>query len=65
MKEKDKLFDEAVRAVRLHGRASCAFLQRKLKIGYFYSALLLDQLEEHGIVSPVDKAKPAAPRKLL
>lgn len=60
--QKDELFDEAVRIVREAGRVSPSLLQQKLKCTYVKSALLMDQLEAHGIIGPKDGAKP---RKVL
>ncbi len=37
-------------------------MQRKLKIGYARAASIMDQLEEQGLITPQDGAKP---RKLL
>lgn len=54
----DPLFDEAKRVVIESGKASASLLQRRLKLGYARAARLLDQMEEAGIVGPVDGAKP-------
>lgn len=59
---RDPLFDDAKQAVVACGKASTSFLQRKLQIGYVKSALLMDQLEVHGVIGPKDGAKP---RKVL
>lgn len=56
--DKDTLFDEAVRIVCQHDRASASLLQRRLKIGYARAARLLDQLEREGIVGPSEGSKP-------
>jgi len=57
-KEKDSLFDEAVRVVCQHDRASASLLQRRLSIGYARAARILDQLEYAGIVGPHEGSKP-------
>jgi len=55
---KDNLFDQAKSIVIDTGSASTTFLQRKLKIGYARAASLMDELEEHGIVSAPEGSKP-------
>jgi DNA segregation ATPase FtsK/SpoIIIE, S-DNA-T family len=55
---KDELFVEAVNAVRTQGKASPSFLQRKLKVGYMRAALLLELMEEKGVIGPANGAKP-------
>lgn len=54
----DKLFEEAKKLVQETGKASASLLQRRLSIGYARSAMLLDMLEDKGIVSPANGAKP-------
>lgn len=54
----DELFDEAVETILNSGQASVSYLQRKLRIGYARAARLMDMLEERGIVSPQDGARP-------
>jgi S-DNA-T family DNA segregation ATPase FtsK/SpoIIIE len=49
----DPIVNEAIKIVRAEGKASISMLQRKLRIGYTRSARLIDQLEEMGIVGPV------------
>jgi len=48
----DKLFNEAVATVRMHGKASISLLQRRLRIGYTRAARLIEEMEERGIVGP-------------
>lgn len=55
---KDELFEEAVRTVCQHDRASASLLQRRLSIGYARAARILDQLEAAGIVGPGEGSKP-------
>lgn len=50
----DELYDQAVAIVRQAGRASTSLLQRKLKIGYGRAARLVEQMEEQGLVGPLD-----------
>jgi DNA segregation ATPase FtsK/SpoIIIE, S-DNA-T family len=56
--DQDDLFEEAVRTVCQYDRASASLLQRRLKVGYARAARILDELEEAGIVSPGEGAKP-------
>jgi len=51
-KRKDDLYDQAVKVVREHNRASVSLLQRRLRIGYSRAARLIDTLEEDGLVGP-------------
>ena len=50
----DSLFQEAKALVVRHSHASASFLQRRLNIGYPRAARLMEQLEEAGIVGPVE-----------
>ena len=52
------LFEEAIRTVCQHDRASASLLQRRLSIGYSRAARILDQLEEAGIVGHAEGSKP-------
>ncbi len=54
----DELLDDAIELVVNTGIASVSFFQRKLKIGYARAARIMDILEERGIVSPPEGAKP-------
>lgn len=56
--DKDEFFDEAVRTICQHDKASASLLQRRLKVGYARAARILDQLEHAGIVGPADASKP-------
>lgn len=56
--EHDEMYDEAVKMVADTGLASATLIQRHFKIGYARAARLLDELEEGGIVGPVNGAKP-------
>lgn len=55
--ERDVMYEQAMSVVVSTGNASTTFLQRKLKIGYARAASLMDQLEEAGVVSPLDGSK--------
>lgn len=54
----DKLYEEAKKLVIEAGKASASLLQRRLRIGYSRAARLIDTLEENGVVSSADGAKP-------
>jgi S-DNA-T family DNA segregation ATPase FtsK/SpoIIIE len=56
--KEDELLPEARETVLRYKKASASLLQRRLRIGYARAARLLDLLEEQGIISPVDGAKP-------
>ena len=54
----DALFDEAIRIICQHDKASASLLQRRLSIGYSRAARILDQLESIGAVGMADGSKP-------
>jgi S-DNA-T family DNA segregation ATPase FtsK/SpoIIIE len=56
--EKDELYEEAVRMVLATGQASASWLQRKLKLGYARAARIIDQMEQEGILGPMEGSKP-------
>lgn len=58
IKDKDPLFDEAVKYILTDEQASISFLQRKLKVGYSRAARIVDQMEEAGIIGPHEGSKP-------
>lgn len=54
---------QAITAIRSEGgKPSTSFLQRRLRWGYVRAALILQELEQRGIVSPMVDGKP---RELL
>lgn len=55
---KDNLFEDALRVVCQHDRASASLLQRRLSVGYARAARIIDQLEAEGIIGPGEGAKP-------
>jgi len=61
-REKDELFDEAVRLILESNQASVSILQRRLMLGYTRAARLVDAMEQEGIVGPYQGSKP---RKIL
>lgn len=56
--ERDPLFEDAFQLIIQSDNASASYLQRKLSIGYARAARILDELEQAGIVGPVDGSKP-------
>lgn len=52
--DSDDLIEEAIKLVRQEGHASTSRLQRKLRIGFPRAARLMDELEERGVVGPVE-----------
>lgn len=56
--EHDELFEEAIKVITQHDKASASLLQRRLSIGYARAARILDELEQSGVIGPGDGAKP-------
>jgi len=54
----DEMYEEARACVIEAGKASTSYLQRKLKLGYARAARLMDKLEERGVISAGEGAKP-------
>jgi S-DNA-T family DNA segregation ATPase FtsK/SpoIIIE len=61
-KQEDELLPDAVKIVLDSGQASISMIQRRLRVGYARAARLIDIMEQRGIVSGFDGAKP---RKIL
>ncbi|MBI3322177.1 MAG: DNA translocase FtsK [Candidatus Omnitrophica bacterium] len=57
-REKDVMYDEALRVVVESGQASVSLLQRRMRLGYGRAARILDMMEQEGIVGPIRGAKP-------
>ena len=51
--EGDPLYDQAVRIVTETRRASISGVQRRLKVGYNRAARMLEQMQESGVVGPL------------
>jgi len=60
--DRDELFYDAVEIVLDTKQASTSMLQRRLKLGFSRAGRIIDQMEESGIIGPMDGAKP---RKIL
>ena len=58
----DPLYDNAIQIVLSSRKASVSYLQRRLRVGYNRAARLVEQMEEQGIVSPV---QPNGSREVL
>jgi DNA segregation ATPase FtsK/SpoIIIE, S-DNA-T family len=54
----DAMFEDALRLICQHDKASASLLQRRLSVGYARAARILDQLEEAGIIGPAEGSKP-------
>lgn len=54
----DEMYQDAVRCVIESGKASASLLQRRLRIGYGRASRLIDTMEEQGIISAADGARP-------
>ncbi|KKW09909.1 MAG: cell division FtsK/SpoIIIE [Microgenomates group bacterium GW2011_GWC1_49_7] len=55
---RDSLFEEALRLICQHDKASASLLQRRLSVGYARAARILDQLEAAGAIGPGEGSKP-------
>ena len=55
--ETDELFDEVVEFVVSTGTTSISAIQRRFRVGFNRAANIMDQLEEQGIVSPLQNGK--------
>ena len=58
VKDRDPLFEEAVRYIVMSNTASTSSLQRRYEIGYNRAGRLMDQMEHAGIVGPAQGSKP-------
>ena len=58
VKDRDPLFEEAVKFVVMSNTASTSSLQRRYEIGYNRAGRLMDQMENAGIVGPAQGSKP-------
>lgn len=51
----DDLYNQAVEIVRTDKKASTSYIQRKLRIGYNRAAILIERMEDEGVVTPPDR----------
>lgn len=56
--DRDDKFDDAVKLISQHDKASSSLIQRRLSVGYARAARILDQLHEAGLVGPPEGSKP-------
>jgi len=64
--EIETLYDEAKKIVINAQKGQTSMIQRKLRLGYAKSALLMDMLEERGVVGLPDLSGPMGkPREIL
>ena len=56
--EGDELLEEAMKMVVEYQQASTSFIQRKLRVGFNRASRIMDELEEHGIISEKDGSRP-------
>ena len=54
----DELLESAVKLALELGKISTSMVQRRLSVGYSRAGRLVDQMEERGIVTPANGAKP-------
>ena len=59
---KDELYNTALDLIKVEGKASTSFLQRKLQIGYNRAARIIDMMQDNGIIS---KANHVGKREIL
>jgi DNA segregation ATPase FtsK/SpoIIIE, S-DNA-T family len=60
--DSDQMLPQAAQLVTDSNRASTSMLQTKLKVGFNRATRLMDELEKHGIIGPLDTRNPGAPR---
>ena len=51
----DELYRQAVEIVRADKKASTSYIQRKLRLGYNRAAILIERMEDEGVVTPPDR----------
>lgn len=54
----DNLYESAVKLVMEAGKASSSLLQRRMRVGYARAARMIERMENEGIVSVADGARP-------
>jgi S-DNA-T family DNA segregation ATPase FtsK/SpoIIIE len=58
----DEMVPRAAELVMETRRASTSMLQTKLKVGFNRATRIMDELEKHGVIGPLDTRNPGAPR---
>lgn len=54
----DELYCDALNTIAKHKKVSTSILQKELRIGYGRAARMMDKMEEDGLISAADGAKP-------
>ncbi len=54
----DELYCDALNVIVKHKKVSTSILQKELRIGYGRAARMMDKMEEDGLISAADGAKP-------
>jgi hypothetical protein len=54
----ESMYLQARRVVIESGKASASLLQRRLRVGYARAARLMDELEDDGVIGPINGARP-------
>jgi S-DNA-T family DNA segregation ATPase FtsK/SpoIIIE len=60
--EDEEIIQQCIEVIRSEQKASVSLMQRRLRLGYTRAALIMDELENRGIVGP---SKGAEPRDIL
>jgi len=60
--EDEEIIQQCIEVIRSEQKASVSLLQRRLRLGYTRAALIMDELENRGIVG---ESKGAEPREIL
>jgi len=55
--DRDPLFKEAALLIIIHQQGSTSMIQRKLKLGYNRAGRIIDQLEDAGVLGPLQGSK--------
>ena len=55
--DRDPLFREAALLIVMHQQGSTSMIQRKLKLGYNRAGRIIDQLEDAGVIGPLEGSK--------
>ncbi len=56
--DEDEMLPAAIECVVEAGQASTSFLQRRLRLGYARAARIIDELEQRGVIGPMEGSKP-------
>ena len=55
--DRDPLFRDAALLIIMHQQGSTSMIQRKLKLGYNRAGRIIDQLENAGVLGPLEGSK--------